>query len=188
MVFTIRCYSQSSLSSWSDSPNCCRSSAERSSRSIYHHRSPTDFHCHTVTSVEHHAKYLKEWSYVTSVPFTITVTHVFEDQYMKHMSVIQPSETGRVTSCCWGTGISWVKMLYQRTLPATNTNPNPYPKMGVNVINLVSQIWGEGGGVKVQKVKGPLSLDTSVGKYFLSLHLHLVFRVMRVSGTVETKT
>lgn len=94
------------------------------------------------------------------------------------MSAIQPSETRRVTTC-WGAGI---KMLLQWT---TNTKISlGLPKRGSMLLNLV--IWEE--EVKVQKVKRPLSIDTSVRKYFLSLRLHLVVWVTRVSGTVEIQT
>lgn len=39
-------------------------------------------------------------SRVTSAVFTTTVIQLFEDQYMKRMSVIQLSEMRRVTTCC----------------------------------------------------------------------------------------
>lgn len=187
MVFTIRGHSQSSWTcSRGDFLHCCGSSARERRQFIHHHPYPTAFHRHAVTSVKWHAKYLKEWSCVTSAVFTTTVTHLFEDQCMKRMSVIQPSEEmRRVTTCCGEAGISWAKNAASMST-SCNQNKNSYgsPKRQSVLLNLV--IWQE--KVKVQKVKWPLSTDTSIGKYLPSLHLHLVFWVMMVSGTVEIQT
>lgn len=68
------------------------------------------------------AKYL---TCVTSAVFTTTVIQLFEDQYMKCMSVIQLSEMRRVTTCCRRPRISWSEMQLQCKVPATKTKWQP---------------------------------------------------------------